>query len=64
MWFLLSEDKLKRADFETKKQNYAESPYKLAQKVAEYEDWNLASVNHYQMWLAEQAVKTWRVDYE
>ncbi len=61
---LLSEDKLKRADFETKKQNYAESPYKLAQKVAEYEDWNLASVNHYQMWLAEQAVKTWRVDYE
>lgn len=60
---LLSKDELKRADFTTKKSAYADSGFKLAQEVARYDEWNSASVNRYQTWLAEQAVQTWRVDY-
>ncbi|WP_198401109.1 DUF262 domain-containing protein [Thiomicrospira microaerophila] len=59
---LLEKDDLKRADFSTKKQAYRDSSLALAAKVAEFEDWNAASVNHYQSWLAEQALQTWRVD--
>jgi hypothetical protein len=59
---LLDKDDLKRSDFEVKKTKYVESGYKLAQKVSESEKWNLNSVNDYQKWMSELAVKTWRVD--
>lgn len=59
---LLDSDELKRSNFQLKREAYAHSPYKLAQKVASYEEWNLVNLNHYQAWLAKQAVKTWSVD--
>ncbi|TMO42864.1 DUF262 domain-containing protein [Pseudoalteromonas sp. S4389] len=58
---LMDKDNLKRADFNAKKAAYAQSPYLLASKVTEYNDWNLESVNEQQRWIAEQAVKTWQV---
>ncbi len=59
---LLEKDELKRADFNTKKANYLTTPFKLAQKVAEYDSWDMRNLNDYQEWLANQAVNTWRVD--
>lgn len=49
---LLSKDTLSRADFATKKIAYQSSGFELANQVAQYEDWNIAT----------QAVQTWRVD--
>lgn len=62
MLLLLDRDLLARADFASKKAHYQQSNFELAKKVASYSEWNLASVNDYQSWLAVQAVKTWRVD--
>ncbi len=59
---LLNRDELERMDFTTKKMHYLKTPFKLAKKVAEYERWDPTSLNHYQSWLADQAVRTWRVD--
>lgn len=58
---LLEKDDLGRADFATKKSHYLQTHFKLPKKVAGYDDWDLANLNHYQSWLANQAVKTWRV---
>ena len=59
---LLDKDDLKRADFEMKKAAYAKSGYHLANKVTDYNKWNLESVNEQQKWMATQALQTWRVD--
>lgn len=59
---LLHKDELKRATFKDKKLSYAKSPFKIANKITNYDKWNLESVNEQQKWMAEQAVKTWRVD--
>jgi len=59
---LLEKDELKRANFNTKKEIYLTTPFRLAKKVAEYDSWDLKNLNDYQEWLAKQAVKTWRVD--
>ena len=59
---LLEQDDLGQADFETKKAHYLKTPSRLARKVAEYDHWDLANLNRYQSWLADQAVRTWRVD--
>ncbi len=60
---LLEKDELKRSNFEDKKKFYLKSPFSLAQKVAEYQEWNIENLNHYQVWLAEQAVNTWKLDF-
>jgi len=61
---LLEKDDLGRVDFATKKQTYLNTAFRLAKKVAEADSWDIATLNHYQSWLADQAVKTWRVDYQ
>jgi hypothetical protein len=58
---LLDKDELKRVNFNDKKAFYLKTPFVLAQKIAEYDEWNLPNLNDYQAWLAEQAVNTWRV---
>ena len=60
---LLDHDTLQRMDFPHKKAAYRASGKRLAQEVASYDQWTLASVNKYQMWLAHEAVKTWRIDW-
>jgi len=59
---LLEKDDLGRTDFNNKKQTYLQTSFRLAKKVAEADSWDLTTLNHYQSWLADQAVKTWRVD--
>jgi hypothetical protein len=59
---LLEKDELKRSDFNDKKQFYLKTPFNLAKKIAEYDEWNLQNLNDYQAWLAEQAVYTWQVN--
>ena len=59
---LLEKDELKRADFNTKKETYLKTSFRLAKQVTEYDSWDLKNLNDYQEWLAKQAVKTWRVD--
>ena len=59
---LLEQDDLGQADFDTRKAHYLKTPFRLVKKVAEYEHWDQANLNRYQSWLAEQAVRTWRVD--
>lgn len=61
---LLDRDELGRSSFIEKKRVYLESPYRLAKKVAQYEEWTLASVNTYQEWLSDLAIRTWQVDYQ
>lgn len=61
---LLDRDELGRSSFVEKQKVYLESPYRLAKKVAEYQEWNLATVNLYQGWLSDLAVRTWEVDYQ
>lgn len=59
---LLQQNELGRIDFATKKSRYQDTPFTLARKVAEYGDWDLPNLNSYQSWLADQAVRVWRVD--
>ncbi len=59
---LLEKDALGRDNFNIKKSAYSATSFRLAQKVAEADSWDLTTLNHYQNWLADQAVKTWRVD--
>lgn len=59
---LLQQDELGRTDFATKKSCYQATPFILAKKVAEYENWDLPNLNSYQSWLADQAMRVWRVD--
>ena len=59
---LLQRDELGQADFDSKKAHYLKSSFRLAGKVAEYDCWDLTNLDRYQSWLAEQAVRTWRVD--
>ncbi len=59
---LLEKDELKRAGFNTKKEAYLKTSFRLAEKVAEYDSWNSQNLNRYQEWLAKEAVKTWKVN--
>ena len=61
---LLDRDELGRASFIEKRRVYIESPYRLANEVGKYEEWTLASVNRYQEWLSDLAIRTWKVDYQ
>ena len=60
---LLQQDDLGRTDFATKKACYRDTPFALTKKVAGYEDWDLPNLNRHQSWLADQAVRAWRVDW-
>jgi hypothetical protein len=59
---LLDKDNLKRASFPEKKAAYLKSKFKVAHKVAEYEQWNQETVNDLQKWMSEIAVNVWRID--
>ena len=50
--------------FAQKNEVYATSGFKLAEKVASYEEWNKQSVDEFQNWMAQQAVETWKINYK
>ncbi len=51
----------RRLLFNDKKPIYQASNSILAQKVAEYNDWNSETLNSHQEWLAKKAVQTWNI---
>jgi hypothetical protein len=55
--------KLDTQVFSSKKKFYQQIGFKLTDKVVQYEQWNKQSVDHFQHWMAELAVQTWRVDF-
>jgi len=59
---LLDKDNLKRSSFVDKKKVYAASKFKMAQKVAEYDEWNQETVSDFQKWLSGKAINVWRID--
>ena len=50
--------------FLTKKESYAASGFKLAEKVAHYDEWNQTTVNNFQNWMATQATEIWKISYD
>lgn len=48
--------------FDKKRQIYRQSSFAIASKVASYENWDKTTLNAHQQWLAQQALKIWRVD--
>ena len=50
--------------FDKKRIIYKKSSSKLSNKISEYEQWDSETLNLYQAWLAQQAVDTWKINYE
>jgi hypothetical protein len=50
--------------FMEKKKIYTASGLKLAEKVANYDEWNKQSVDDFQHWMAELAIKVWKISYD
>ncbi len=53
-----------RMTFLDKRKIYADSHYKIAQKVGEYESWNKTNLNDFQHWMSIEASKIWKIDYQ
>lgn len=52
---------LEQEDFATKREVLGKSPYKINQHIAEYEEWNMDSLQDHQKWLAKQAKTVWKI---
>ncbi len=49
--------------FHEKKKIYKTNGLKISEKICEYEDWNHKSILDYQHWLADIAVKKWKIQF-
>lgn len=59
---LPSKQNLGQEDFAAKKrEGLGNSPYKINQHIAEYEEWNMDSLQDHQKWLAKQAKTVWKI---
>ena len=52
---------LGQEDFATKREVLGDSPYKINQHIALYEEWNMDSLQDHQKWLAKQAKAVWKI---
>lgn len=52
---------LGQKDFATKREVLGNSPYKINQHIAEYEEWNMDNLQDHQKWLAKQAKTVWKI---
>lgn len=52
---------LGQENFATKREVLGDSPYKINQHIAEYEEWNMDSLQDHQKWLAKQAKTVWKI---
>ena len=52
---------LGQKDFAKKRETLGDSPYKINQHIAEYEEWNMDSLQDHQKWLARQAKTVWKI---
>ena len=58
---LPSKQNLGQEDFATKREILGDSPYKINQHIAEYEEWNMDNLQDHQKWLAKQAKTVWKI---
>ena len=58
---LPSKQNLGQEDFATKREVLGNSPYKINQHIAEYDEWNMDSLQDHQKWLAKQAKTVWKI---
>ena len=58
---LPSKQNLGQEDFAAKREDLGKSPYKINQHIAEYEEWNMDSLQDHQKWLARQARTVWKI---
>ena len=49
-------------NFIEKKKILQKSKLKIVQKICTYKDWNIDTINDYQNWLADIAIKTWNLN--
>ena len=56
-------EKIGNSSFQEKKAIFQKSSLKILQKICEYEAWNPENISDYQHWLAENAVKKWRIEF-
>lgn len=61
MALLPRKQNLGQEDFATKREVLGNSPYKINQHIAEYEEWNMDSLQDHQKWLARQAKTVWKI---
>lgn len=52
---------LGQKDFAAKREVLGNSPYKINQHIAEYEEWNMDNLQDHQKWLARQAKTVWKI---
>lgn len=52
---------LGQEDFAIKREVLGNSPYKINQHIALYEEWNMDSLQDHQKWLAKQAKTVWKI---
>lgn len=58
---LPSKQNLGQEDFAAKREVLGNSLYKINQHIAEYEEWNMDSLQDHQKWLAKQAKTVWKI---
>ena len=61
MALLPRKQNLEQEDFATKREVLGNSPYKINQHIAEYEEWDMDSLQDHQKWLARQAKTVWKI---
>ena len=54
---------LQSADFATKKEVYAESPYTITNEIAQEKEWTRSQIEDRQKRLVKLALKAWKVDF-
>lgn len=52
---------LGQKDFAAKREVLGNSPYKINQHIAEYEEWNMDNLQDHQKWLARKAKAVWKI---
>ena len=52
---------LGQKDFAKKREALGDSPYKINQHIAKYEEWNMDNLQDHQKWLARQAKTVWKI---
>ena len=61
MALLASGKNMGQESFAKKKEVLKNSPYKINQRIAEYEEWNAGNLEEHQKWLSKQAQALWRI---
>ena len=62
MAILSKNDNMEQEPFRDKRKVLAKSHYRINQKIAEYDSWDMENPDVYQSWLEDQAKSVWQID--